>query len=169
MAAERQTIAIFPGTFDPVTLGHTDLITRASRLFHRIVIGVGHNPEKSAMFSTQERVEMISELVSDLSNVVVESYDGLTMAFVRKIGGNVILRGIRDGSDLRDELQFANTNLIVGDIETVFLMTSDQHALTSSTLIKQIIELGGGNTERLSHLVPPNVLGRLLEKFGRRN
>ncbi|MEE9294806.1 MAG: pantetheine-phosphate adenylyltransferase [Phycisphaerae bacterium] len=167
MAANRETIAVFPGTFDPVTLGHTDLIRRASRLFTRIVIGVGHNPEKSAMFSPRERVEMIRELVREIENASVESYDGLTMEFVRQVGGNVILRGIRDGSDLRDELQFANANLIVGDVETVFLMTSEQYALTSSTLIKQIVELGGVNTERLRNLVPPSVLERLLDKIGR--
>lgn len=169
MADNRHTIAVLPGTFDPVTLGHMDLIRRASRLFTRVIIGVGQNPEKSVMFTPQERVVMIRELLADLDNISVDSYSGLTMEFVRKVGAHVILRGIRDGSDLRDELQFANTNLIVGDIETVFLMTSEQNAMTSSTLIKQIVELGGANTERLANLVPAAVLDRLREKIGRKS
>ena len=130
-----------------------------------IVVGVGRNPEKSAMFSAQERVEMIRELVGDIDNVSVKSYDGLTMEFVREVGGTVILRGIRDSVDLRDEMQFANANLIVGDVETVFLMATDQTALTSSTLIKQIVELGGSHLDRLANLVPPSVLTRLESKL----
>ncbi len=163
--ADRQTIAVFPGTFDPVTLGHLDLIKRAAKLFHQVVIGVGHNPEKAAIFSTRERVQMIRELTADISNVEVDSYDGLTMEFVRRAGATVIIRGIRDSSDLRDELQFANANLIVGDIETAFLMTSEKHALTSSTLIKQIVGLGGADIDRLSNLVPPSVVDRLRDKL----
>lgn len=159
------TVAVFPGTFDPITLGHVDLIQRASRVFPKLVVGVGHNPEKTEMFTTPERLAMIGELIREMPNVSVEAYQGLTMEFVRRVGGKVIVRGIRDGVDLRDELQFANVNLIVGDVETAFLMTSDQHALTSSTLIKQIVELGGRDTERLAHLVPPLVLERLLFKL----
>lgn len=161
MASNRDTTAVFPGTFDPVTLGHLDLIRRAAKLFNRVVVGVGQNPEKSEMFGPKERVEMIEEHVADIGNVTVTSYAGLTMRFVEKVGGNVIVRGIRDGSDLRDELQFATANLIVGDVETVFLMTTEQHALTSSTLIKQIVELGGADTRRLSNLIPAGVLRRL--------
>lgn len=164
MTNHRETTAVFPGTFDPVTLGHLDIMRRAARLFTRLVVGVGQNPEKSAMFTADERVEMIREHIGDLDNATVASYAGLTMEFVRGIGAPVIVRGIRDGSDLRDELQFANANLIVGDIETVFLMTNEQHALTSSTLIKQIVELGGGDLKRLSNLVPPSVLKRLESK-----
>ncbi len=161
MNDKRESIAVLPGTFDPVTLGHLDLINRAARLFTRLIVGVGHNPEKTELFSPEDRVAMIAELTDGLGNVEVWSYEGLTMKFVTGLGANVILRGIRDGLDLRDELQFANANLIVGDVETVFLMTSEQHALTSSTLIKQIVELGGGDTGRLANLVPPSVLRRL--------
>lgn len=165
MSHQRNTIAVFPGTFDPITLGHLDLIDRASKLFSRIVVGVGHNPEKPAMFSPAERVEMINELVREFDNVSVKSYAGLTMEFVQHESAGVILRGIRDSVDLRDELQFANTNLIVGDVETVFLMTSERYALTSSTLIKQIVELGGTGFERLASLVPGGVLKRLQDKL----
>lgn len=168
MKRNDNLIAVFPGTFDPMTFGHVDLIQRGSRLFPKLIVGVGHNPEKSELFTTQERIEMITELISDLPSVTVQSYDGLTMQFVRSVHAGVLLRGIRDGSDLRDELQFANANLIVGDVETVFLMTTDQNALTSSTLIKQIVELGGADINRLSNLVPPGVLKKLQEKIGTR-
>lgn len=164
----KKLVAVFPGTFDPVTLGHVDLIQRGARLFPRLIVGVGHNPEKSALFAPDERVEMIAELIRDMANVSVESYDGLTMAFVRRVGAGALLRGIRDSADLRDELQFANANLIVGDIETVFLMATDQNALTSSALIKQIVELGGADINRLSNLVPAGVLKKLQEKIGTR-
>ncbi len=167
MTTNRDTTAVFPGTFDPVTLGHLDLIRRAARLFNSVVVGVGKNPEKSEMFGPEERVEMIAEHVTDMGNVSVTSYDGLTMRFVEKVGGNVIVRGIRDGSDLRDEIQFATANLIVGDVETVFLMTTEQHALTSSTLIKQIVELGGADTQRLRNLIPASVLRRLEDRTAR--
>lgn len=165
MEQGKKLVAVFPGTFDPVTLGHVDLIQRGARLFPRLIVGVGHNPEKSALFAPDERVEMIAELIRGMENVSVESYDGLTMAFVRRVGAGALLRGIRDSADLRDELLFANANLIVGDIETVFLMTTDQNALTSSALIKQIVELGGADIERLNNLVPPGVLRRLQEKI----
>jgi len=165
MTIGNDIIAVFPGTFDPLTNGHLDLIHRATRMFSRVVVGVGHNPEKSEMFSPPERVDMICELVARLDNVTVKSYGGLTMEFVREVGGHVLLRGIRDSIDLRDELVFANANLIVGDIETVFLMATDQTALTSSTLIKQIVELGGAHIDRLANLVPPTVLTRLKKKL----
>jgi len=165
----NHTIAVIPGTFDPVTVGHVDIIRRAARLFPRVIVGVGHNPEKSEMFTTGERVEMIQELVRGIEHVCVKSYAGLTMEFARDHGATVIVRGIRDSVDLRAELQFANANYIVGAIETVFLMTSEQTALTSSSLIKQIVELGGTGTERLAQLVPPSVLERLRTKLQRRS
>jgi pantetheine-phosphate adenylyltransferase len=167
MTRPKDTVAVFPGTFDPVTLGHLDVIRRAANLFSRVVVGVGHNPEKTEIFTTDDRVAMISELVAESRNVEVGSYDGLTMEFVRKMNASVIVRGIRDSADLRDELQFANANLIVGDIETVFLMTSEQHALTSSSLIKQIVELGGADTDRLRNLIPEGVLVRLRQKLAK--
>ncbi len=116
------------------------------------------------MFSQDERVEMIRELVGKWSNVRVEKYKGLTYKFVRDVGGMVILRGIRDSVDLRLELLQANTNLLLGGVETVFLMGSHDHALTSSTLIKQIVALGG-ELQTLTRLVPPAVAERLLEKI----
>ena len=157
--------AIFPGSFDPITNGHLNIIERAARLYDRLVVAVGQNPDKTEVFSQTERVGMIKDLVRDHANVSVESYQGLTIDFVRKAGGQVILRGIRDTLDLRDELQAANTNLIVGGVETVFLMASDQYALTSSTFIRQIVEMGGNASSRLSALVPTSVLEELRAKL----
>lgn len=165
MPSENPIIAVLPGTFDPVTYGHLDLIKRAAALVGRLVVGVGRNPEKPELFSADERVAMIVAELKGLPDVEVMAYDGLTMEFVRSIGAKVILRGIRDSVDLRAELQAANTNLIVGDVETLFLMTSDQHALTSSTLIKQIVEMGGHGTPGLARLVPDAVLKGLKDKF----
>ena len=156
-----RNLAVFPGTFDPLTHGHLDIIRRASRIFGRLIVAVGQNPEKTQWFSTAERMAMIRELTGDLPNVTVESFDGLTMDYVRQVGAGVILRGIRDSDDLRVELQAANTNLLVGGVETVFLMASDQHALTSSTFIKQIVEMGGCGRESLGRLIPEAVMDRL--------
>jgi pantetheine-phosphate adenylyltransferase len=164
MSNGRYVTAVLPGAFDPVTHGHVDLIQRASRFFDRLVVAVGVNPEKTEMFTTAERVEMLRELVGDIGNVEVDSYDDLTAEFVRRAGADVIIRGIRDNVDLRGELRSANTNLIVGDVETFFLLTKHQHVLTSSTLIKQIIEIGGYDPERLGRLVPENVIQRLASK-----
>ncbi len=157
-------IAVFPGAFDPITNGHLDIIHRAARLFDRVVVAVGHNPDKQEIFTADERVDMIESLVSSLDNVAVASYAGLTVDFVRSVGAGVIVRGIRNSVDLRDELLAANTNLIVGDLETIFLMASEQFALTSSTFIKQIIEMGGDKSTRLSALVPAAVLEQMRKK-----
>lgn len=164
-SAKSVIVAVFPGAFDPVTNGHLDIIRRATKLFDRVIVGVGHNPEKRELFSTPERVAMLRAELEDLPSIKVQAYEGLTMEFVRSVGGRVILRGIRDALDLRSELQAANANLIVGGVETIFLMTSDQHALTSSTLIKQIVELGGHGAKELTRLVPDAVYKMLLEKF----
>ena len=166
-STRNRNLAVFPGTFDPLTHGHLDIIRRAARIFNRLIVAVGQNPEKTQWFSAEERLEMIRELTGDLPNVTVESFDGLTMDYVRRAGAGVILRGIRDSDDLRVELQAANTNLLVGGVETVFLMTSDQHALTSSTFIKQIVELGGCSHEKLSRLIPEAVLNRLEARWGK--
>ncbi len=158
--------AVFPGSFDPFTNGHLDIIRRASGLFDRLIVAIGHNPEKDEIFSTAERVAMAEGLVGDLANVSVEAYEGLTVDFVRRSGGQVIVRGIRDSIDLRDELQSANTNLIVGAVETVFLLASERFAFTSSTFIMQIVSMGGDASARLSALVPTPVLQKLRAKYG---
>lgn len=158
--------AVFPGTFDPITLGHIDLIQRGSDFFDELIVMVGENPEKKDLFSVKDRVAMIRENVTALSNVSVQYHPGLTLDFVRSVGADILLRGIRDSADLRSELQQANTNRIVGDVETLFLMTTERYALISSTLIKQIVSLGGYNEDRLSELVPANVARRLKDTLG---
>jgi len=153
--------AIFPGAFDPMTYGHIDIIKRASRLYAKLIVAVGHNPMKQQVFTGEERAEMLTAHTADLANVEVQTYTGLTVEYARQVGARVILRGIRDSVDLHAELEIATTNRIIGDIETVFLMTSDQHVLTSSTLIKQIVEIGEYDSEHLARLVPLDVARRL--------
>ena len=165
MEKRSSNLAVFPGSFDPVTHWHLDIIQRASGLYERLIVAVGQNPLKDEVFTPQERLEMVVEHTSDLANVEVQAYSGLTVEFARSIGAGVILRGLRDNMDLHAELEIAMTNRIIGDIETVFLMTSGQHILTSSTLIKQIVEIGQYDTDRLARLVPLDVARRLEERL----
>lgn len=156
---------LFPGSFDPLTHGHLDIIARAAALFKRLVVAVGENPLKKQVFTPQERKDMLLQHTAHLNNVEVLTYEGLTVEFARSIGARVILRGIRDTADLHDELEIATTNRIIGDIETVFLLTSGQHVLTSSTLIKQIVEIGTYDVQHLARLVPLDVAERLRERL----
>ena len=167
MAHQSAQTAMFPGTFDPVTHGHLDIIQRASRLYQKLIVAVGENPVKEQVFSQKERREMLVEHTRDLPNVEVHTYGGLTVEFARRVGAGVILRGIRDNADLHAELEIATTNLIIGDIETVFLLTSRQHILTSSALIKQIVEIGRYDADHLAKLVPLEVAKRLGERLRR--
>lgn len=163
----QHIVAVYPGSFDPVTHGHLDVIRRASRLFNSLVIGVGQNPEKQELLTQTERLALIRPHLASLPNVRIAAYEGLTIDFVRECGARVVVRGIRDVHDLSSELQQANVNMALGGIETVFLLTSDQHAMTSSTYVKQIFELGGGDPERIKRLVPSNVAHALARKLGR--
>ena len=139
------------------------MIRRGVKLFDELVVGVGINPEKREMFSLEERVEIIRELLKDEPTVRVESFTGLTVDFVRRVNATVLLRGIRDVSDLRYEFQLALANRAVGGVETVFIMTGDQHALTSSSLIRQIVSLGG-DINQLKGLLPQLVIEHLQTK-----
>jgi pantetheine-phosphate adenylyltransferase len=161
--APAKRIAVFPGQFDPITNGHLDVIKRGTRLFDELIVAVGINPEKREMFNIDERVEIIQELLRSIPGVRVERYTGLTVDFVRQSGASVILRGIRDVSDLRYEFQLALANRAVGDVETVFIMTGDQFALTSSSLIRQVVSLGG-DVKTLKGILPDIVVRRLQEK-----
>jgi pantetheine-phosphate adenylyltransferase len=155
--------AVFPGQFDPITYGHLDVIRRGAKLFDELIVAVGVNPDKREMFSLNDRVEMIESLLSDVPNARVEKYSGLTAQFVRDAQATAILRGIRDVSDLRYEFQLALANRAVGGVETIFIMTGDQFALTSSSLIRQVVLLGG-DVESLSAVLPPNVISKLKVK-----
>lgn len=165
MALSRPIRAVFPGTFDPITNGHVDVIRRARNIVDELIVAVGQNPGKRALFSTQERLEMVREVIDGSDGIRVEAYDGLTADFVRKVQAQVLVRGIRDNVDLHYELEQANINMVVGDVETIFLLSRDQFALTSSTYIKQIVELGFLDLKRLTHFVPLAVAHRLRAKL----
>ncbi|MEE9404397.1 MAG: pantetheine-phosphate adenylyltransferase [Algisphaera sp.] len=164
MSTDSPKIALFPGTFDPLTNGHLDVIRRGQYLFDRLVVAIGLNPAKKEIFNVQERQSMIREIIDTECgpNVEVRTYDGLTVDFARELNATAILRGIRNVTDLNFEFQLALTNRAIADIETVFVMTGESNAFTSSTLIKQIAS--GGQIDRLSSLLPDVVLRRLKEK-----
>jgi pantetheine-phosphate adenylyltransferase len=159
----KQRIAVFPGQFDPITNGHLDVIRRGTALFDELIVAVGTNPEKKDLFSIDERLELIRHLLKDVPNTRVEKYAGLTVDFVRDVKATVMLRGIRDASDLRYEFQLAMANRAVGGVETVFIMTGDEYALTSSSLIRQVVALGG-DVSKLSTILPAIVVERLRAK-----
>lgn len=165
MPHNNNTLAVFPGMFDPLTHGHLDVIERAAGLYDRLVVAVGQNPLKEEVFSADERKQMLLDHVAHLKNVEVRTYTGLTVDFARDLGARVILRGIRDTVDLHAELEIALTNRIIGDMETVFLMTSGHHILTSSTLIKQIVEIGNYDPDHLARLVPLDVAKQLEQRL----
>ncbi|MCF6156759.1 MAG: pantetheine-phosphate adenylyltransferase [Candidatus Brocadia sp.] len=154
--------AVYPGTFDPVTNGHLDVIKRGSLIFDMLVVSVGCNPLKDALFSVAERMEMIREYVKDLKNVEVDSFEGMLVDYLKKQKTNIILRGIRTVSDFEYEFQRALTNRVLNkEVETVFVMTSEQYSFLNSTLIKEAVSLGGS----VSQFVPPDVEKRLVQKF----
>lgn len=165
MNSRKPRTAVFAGTFDPPTYGHLDIIERSRRLFDRTIVAVGINPEKEPLFSDQERVEMLRELVGGHKDIEVQSYTTLTMDFVKKCGADFIVKGIRDGDDLRNELRQANVNMIAGGVETVFLFTTDATALISSTLIRQICEMGAMDSGAMDRLIPASVVKRLRKKL----
>lgn len=159
-------VGVFPGQFDPITNGHLDVIHRGLLLFDELIVAVGINPDKREMLSIEERVDIIQQIFKDSPNVRVEKYAGLTVDFVRSVRATAILRGIRDVSDLRYEFQLAMANRAVGGVETVFIMTGDNYALTSSSLIRQVIALGG-DINALRPLLPELVIERLERKHFR--
>jgi len=156
----RRRIGVFPGQFDPITNGHIDVIRRGLALFDELIVAVGINPEKRELFPLDERAAMITQVLRDLPGVRVAKYECLTVDFVRSVGATAILRGIRDVTDLRHEFQLAMANRAVGSVETIFIMTGDQYALTSSSLIRQILTLGA-DLDKLQPLIPAVVLERL--------
>jgi pantetheine-phosphate adenylyltransferase len=159
--AKKFVRAIFPGSFDPITNGHLDVINRGIKLFDELIVAVGRSPIKNPLFTPEERVEMIAELIADIPGVSVESFDGLTVGYAAKKKADAILRGLRSLTDVQYEFQLAMTNRAVAGIETVFVMTSEQYGFTSSTLIREIASLGGD----LSSLVPENVYNRLKQRL----
>lgn len=158
-------VAIYPGSFDPITFGHMDIITRALNMFDELIVLVAYNPNKHYLFSVEERVEMIYEVIGkNNGQLKIDSYSGLLVDYAKKVGANVILRGLRAVSDFEYEFQMALMNRRMNkDVETVFLMTGYQWFYTSSNLIKQAACMGGS----VKGLVPDIVNKKLMEKFGR--
>ncbi len=162
LMTDKHVRAIFPGSFDPLTNGHLDVIERGIKLFDELVVAVGRSPVKNQLFAPEERVEMIAELIEqkNMPGISVESFEGLTVEYAAKKKADVILRGLRSLTDVQYEFQLAMTNRAVAGIETIFIMTSEQFGFTSSTLIREVASLGGD----LSNLIPKNIYERLKRK-----
>ena len=155
--------ALYPGTFDPPTNGHVDLITRGAKLFEHLTVGILINPVKNPLFTVEERVEMLRESTAALTNVSVATFDGLMVEFARKQGASAVLRGIRAISDYEYEFQMALMNRrLAPEIETVFLQPAGRYSFVSSRMLKEVFAFGGD----VSGLVPPNVLKRLRDRIG---
>lgn len=154
--------AVYPGSFDPITNGHLDLIRRGTRLFDRVIVGILENEEKSALFNVAERIDIIRAVTSDLPAVEVLSFSGLLVNFVEKVNASVVVRGIRAVSDFEYEFQMALMNReLAPDTETIFMMPAVEYTFVSSRLIKEVFRLGGD----VSRLVPPIVLERLTQRL----
>lgn len=157
----EKIIAIYPGSFDPVTNGHVDLIERASRLFDQLIVALLLNPEKDPLFSVEERVEMLKEVVKPLANVEVDTFRGLLVDYARRKQARVLLRGIRAVSDYEYELQMALMNRqLQPEIETVFMLPAESYSYLSSRLVKEVAQLGGS----IKELVPAAVEARIRTK-----
>jgi pantetheine-phosphate adenylyltransferase len=171
-------VAIFPGSFDPVTFGHLDVIERGRRLFDEVVVAVGRNPDKDALFTLEERVTLLERLCAEMeagdaggaagAPVRVEAFGGLTVDFAKRIGATVLLRGIRNLSDLQNEVQQAVTNREVAGLETAFVVAGQSFAYTSSSLIKQLTAMGH-DMKPLEAMVPGSVVEALRRKKAQRH
>ena len=156
-------VAVYPGSFDPITNGHVDIIKRGIRVFDEIIVLVAYNPNKSSTFSVEERVQMVSEVISEIPGVKVDSYAGLLVDYLKQTNNSIILRGMRALSDFEYEFQMALMNRRqTREIETVFLMSGFKWFYTSSNIIKEVVSMGGS----IRGLVPDNVHQKLLEKYG---
>jgi pantetheine-phosphate adenylyltransferase len=156
------TLAVYPGSFDPLTNGHVDIITRGARLFDRIVVAILVNAEKAPLFSMEERVDIVRDVFKSFSNVEVDTFEGLLVDYMERRKAQVIVRGLRAVSDFEFEFQMALMNRRLNDtIETIFMMPAEQYSYISSRLIKEVFALGG----RVHGLVPDMVEDRLRVKF----
>lgn len=157
-------LAIYPGSFDPITLGHLDVIERGCRLFEQVIVAVLRNPNKTPLFTVAERIDQIRRATAHLTNVEVDSFDGLTVTYATKRHAQVLLRGLRVLSDFEMELQMAHTNKTLSEeIETVFLATSNEYSFLSSSLVKEIAKFGGP----IDHLVPPPVVPEIYRCYAK--
>ena len=155
--------AIYPGSFDPVTNGHVDIIERASRMFDRLIVAVLNNSAKKPLFTTAERIEMLRQVTSHLPNVEVKAFDGLTVDFAHQENAGVLVRGLRAVTDFEYELQLSQTNRVIApDIDTVFLTTNLKYSYLSSSIVKEIASYGGD----ISAFLDPRVEARVKAKYG---
>ena len=155
-------IAVYPGSFDPVTLGHYDIIERTSKIFDKVILGVLNNRAKSPLFSAEERVNMLKEVTVSLTNVEVHSFEGLLIDFVRQNGAAIIVRGLRAITDFEYELQLAQTNRVIApEVDTIFLTTNLKYSYLSSSIVKEIAEYDGD----ISEFLHPAIAARVREKL----
>ena len=155
-------IAIYPGSFDPITLGHIDIIERGAKLFDKVIVAVLYNPSKNPLFSVDQRLEQISECTQHIQNVKVDSFVGLTVEYAKLHHAGVLLRGLRVLSDFEKELQMAHTNKTLNqEIETVFLATTKEYSFLSSSIVKEIAQFGGS----INHLVSANIARDMYQKY----
>jgi pantetheine-phosphate adenylyltransferase len=163
--ALNHRIAVYPGTFDPVHHGHLDVIERGSRIFDRLIVGVGINPEKAPFFTEAERVELVRQVVGAFGNVTVQPFRGLAVVFARQVGARVMLRGLRTTSDMENEFAMSLMNRTLdSEIETVFLMAGEAYSHLSSTLLRQIATFGGGLEKFLPAVVKTALEKRVRER-----
>ena len=159
------TRAIYPGSFDPVTLGHLDIIKRASKIFDELIVGVLNNNSKSPLFSVEKRVKMLNDVVKDLPNVKVMSFEGLLVDFARKVDAQIIVRGLRAVTDFECELQMSQTNTVLNEnVDTIFFTTSLEYAYLSSSTVREAAYFGAD----ISKFVPESVVQQVYDKFKER-
>ena len=157
--------AIYPGSFDPVTFGHIDMIERSAKIVDELVVEILVNSAKNPLFSVEERVSMLGEITGHVPNIRIMSFHGLLIDFAQEVDASIIVRGLRAVTDFEYELQIAQTNRIVNDrIDTVFLTTSLEYAYLSSTIVKEVASYGGD----ISHFVPEQLIDRIYAKFSRK-
>jgi pantetheine-phosphate adenylyltransferase len=165
MSAQRPRIAVYPGSFDPITLGHLNVMERASRLFDQLIVGVGVNVEKQPLFDAQERQQLIREAAADLPNIDIRTFYGLAVEFVKTCGAAVMIRGVRPITDIHAELTMMMANRrLAPDVETLFMIADGELAHVSSSLIKQIAPLTGD--DELARFLPKNVVAAVRQKLG---
>lgn len=156
--------AIYPGSFDPITFGHLDIIERSSKIVDELVVGVLNNSAKNSLFSVEERVSMIEEMVADFPNIKVASFNGLLVDFMKKIDATIIIRGLRAVTDFEYEIQIAQSNHVQNpEVETIFLTTNLQYSYLSSTIVKEFASYGGD----ISKFVPEQFIQRIYSKYNR--
>jgi pantetheine-phosphate adenylyltransferase len=161
---KRSRTAVYPGTFDPVTYGHIDIIKRAAKIYDKVIVAVAHNEDKNPLFSVEERVFMLEDSVKPLKNVIVDDFNGLVVDYVKSKGSRVMIRGLRMISDFEAEFQMALTNRkLSGDIETIFMMPNESYSYISSKLMKEAAKLGAD----VKNFIPKKVQVLLKKKLGR--